>query len=112
MQALSFLTILSIGFILFPAMLILAAVLARTSRGNGAIGVISGLGAPLLYIAYENRRWRGVFCTGSPTVGRYCTQEWKPWPWAIAALVLIGTGIASLLSQHHYNPKPPAPHQP
>lgn len=106
---LSLLTILSIGFILAPATLIVAAVVAWASKGNGAMGVVSGLGAPLLYIAYENRRGPGISCTGNPMVGHYCSQEWSPWPWAIAALLLIVAGLAILISQHFYDPQPPPP---
>jgi hypothetical protein len=71
-----------------------AAALAVTARGRstaGLPGLLSGVGLPLLYVAYLNRRGPGTVCTTTAT-GQSCVDEWSPWPWLATGAVLLLAG--------------------
>jgi hypothetical protein len=95
-------TISVIGVIVLPVTTALAVLLA-TRRGSfaGIAGVVSGLGLPLLYVAYLNREGPGTVCrTLSGGVGESCVDEFSPWPWlVVGALFLVG-GVAVFANQH------------
>ena len=55
-------------------------------------GVVSGMGAIPLVLAYLNRGGPGYICTTSATGGQ-CQQEWNPWIFLTVAVALIATGI-------------------
>jgi hypothetical protein len=87
------LAILSIGFLLFVVALAGAVLLARTGRGGtGLSGVISGLGVPLLLVAYTNRSGPGTVCTRIAG-GESCAEEWAPLPWLAVGIVLVVAGL-------------------
>jgi protein-S-isoprenylcysteine O-methyltransferase Ste14 len=82
------LAILSIGVFVLAITIVATVFLARSSAARaGLAGIVSGIGVPLLYVAFLNRSGPGVVCTG-----RSCTDEWSPWPWLLigAALLLVG----------------------
>jgi hypothetical protein len=83
----------TIGIFVLPIMIGLIALLA-TRRGatDGIAGLVSGLGLPLLYIAFLNRDGPGDICTTSAR-SISCTEETSPWPWLVVGLVLVGAGI-------------------
>ena len=89
--AVSLLGALTIGIFVLPFAVALPVVLALR-HPEGLIGAISGLGLPLLYVAYLNRDGPGTVCT-SVAGGTSCADEWSPLPWAVAGLVLIAVGI-------------------
>lgn len=91
--SLSLLTALTIGLYLLPVTMAAAAVLA-TRRGSsaGLTGLISGLGMPLLYVAFLNRGGPGNVCTTTGT-GQSCVDEYNPWWWLAAGVALLLTGI-------------------
>jgi hypothetical protein len=66
--------------------------LARGERVRGASGALVGAALPLLLVAYLNRHGPGEYCTAIPG-GEKCGDEWSPWPWLIAALLLIAAGV-------------------
>jgi hypothetical protein len=88
-----------IGIFLIPAAVVLTVFAAtRRQSGDGIAGVISGLGLPLLYIAYLNRDGPGTVCRAFAG-GESCTDEWSPWPWlGIGALLVLG-GVAVFVAQ-------------
>lgn len=87
----------TIWFVVLPvtvAFSILLAVLRRQSL-LGLPGIVSGLGLPLLYVAYLNRAGPGYFCTSTGR-GSTCGQHPSPWPWLIIRPVLVIVGLGFL----------------
>ena len=103
-------TISVIGIIVLPVtgLAVIFVATRRTSDG-GLPGIVSGLGLPLLYVAYLNRDGPGEVCRTWAT-GSSCTEEWNPWPWFAvgAAFVLAGVAFFALRSRED-RPAPPAP---
>jgi hypothetical protein len=64
----------------------------RRGAGGGIAGVISGLGVPLLYVAFLNRHGPGTICTTSHNGGQSCVDELNAWPWFAFGLVLVALG--------------------
>jgi hypothetical protein len=91
--SLSLLTMLTIGLYLLLVTIVPAGLLA-TRRGSsaGLPGVISGLGVPLLYVAFLNRGGPGTVCTTTAT-GQSCVDEYNPWFWLAAGVALLIAGI-------------------
>jgi hypothetical protein len=93
--ALAVLGALTIGIFVLPiagALIVFLATRRGASVGIG--GLISGLGLPVLYVAFLNRDGPGNICKISAT-STSCTEEWSPWPWVLlgAALVGLGAGV-------------------
>jgi hypothetical protein len=85
---------LSIGVFVMPAAVIAAVVLVRVHRPRGELlGLIAGLGAPLLYVGYLNRGGPGDVCTTGRDGSQSCIAEWNPWPWAAAGALLVLIGV-------------------
>ncbi|MGO9962144.1 MAG: hypothetical protein ACLPUG_01790 [Acidimicrobiales bacterium] len=85
--------ILSVGLYLLPVAVVATVLLARRVSGRAGLpGLVSGLGAPVLYVAYLNRRGPGEVCSVFAT-GSSCVQEWDPWPWLIVGLAFVAFGI-------------------
>jgi hypothetical protein len=79
--ALSLLGAASIGLFVLPLPVLATILLARRQRVHGGLpGLISGLGVPLLYLAYLNRAGPGTICTTITGGGQDCTDQWSPWP--------------------------------
>ncbi len=87
----------SIGIFFIPAAVIATVYLVRKpSSRRGIPGLFGGLALPLFYVAYLNRSGPGTVCATTRSafgVGQSCTQEWSPWLWLIAGLVLLGVGV-------------------
>jgi hypothetical protein len=95
---LALLAALTIGIFLVPVVLVAVVVLVRRPESfRGLPGLVSGLGAPLLYVAYLNRDGPGEVCTTSGG-GVSCTEEWSPWPWLGLGVLLVVIGAALFLS--------------
>jgi MYXO-CTERM domain-containing protein len=58
-------------------------------------GLLSGAALPALYVAWLNRDGPGEVCTRSATEVS-CTDEWSPWPFLAAGLLLVVAGILVL----------------
>ncbi|MGX1548715.1 hypothetical protein [Streptomyces adustus] len=103
--SLGLLTALTIGPYLLPGAVAAAALLAvRRGSSAGLPGLVSGLGVPLLYVAFLNRAGPGNVCTTTAS-GQSCVDEFDPWPWLAvgAALFLAGIALAALL-RHRTDP--------
>lgn len=92
--SLGVLSILTIGIFVLPVAGAAVVVLA-TRRGaiDGVPGFLSGLSVPLFYVAYLNRDGPGTVCEVTRG-GGHCTDEWSPWPWFAAGVVLFIAGVA------------------
>lgn len=87
------LSLLTIGVYVLTLSLVATIVLARSSvRRAGAVGVVAGLGLPLLYVAYLNRGGPGTVCTSTATETS-CVDAMSPWPWTIVGVCLLLAGI-------------------
>lgn len=84
-----------VDWIVRAAAPVLATVLLvrRQPATRGLPGLISGLGVPLLYVAYLNRAGPGTICT-TVTGGQECDDEWSPWPWLAVGVILLALGAA------------------
>jgi hypothetical protein len=82
-----------IGVLTFPIALVTAALVGRLSSGRGGQGVVSGLGLPLLLIAYLHRYGPGEHCEVTAT-SHSCEELLNPWPWLLAGAVLVLAGTA------------------
>jgi len=90
---LALLSALSIGIFVLPVVVVVTIVLARRPGAVvGVLGIVSGLGLPLLYVAWLNRDGPGTVCTATGS-GTDCTDEWSPWPWLVLGLVVVAAGI-------------------
>jgi hypothetical protein len=82
----------SIGILVLPIALIGTGLLALVPwTRRGLPGLISGFGLPLLSIASLNRAGPGDVCRRTLT-GEECVQEFSPWPWLTAAVILVVAG--------------------
>ena len=88
------LAIASVGLLVLPVVLAAMVVAGRRSQGRGALGAVSGVGLPVLYVAYLNRGGPGNVCTLYRGGGQSCLQEWSPWPWVAVGMVLVVAGLA------------------
>jgi hypothetical protein len=79
------------GLLLLPVAVAAAVLLARGERVGGIPGAVSGLGLPLVLVAYLNRHGPGEHCT-AVRGGRRCVDELAPLPWLLAGLTLIAAG--------------------
>lgn len=91
--SITLLGIATIGLFVLPVSLAATAILARRSHGAGALGLLSGLALPVFYVAYLNRDGPGNVCSSTSGGGQSCVQEWSPWPWLAAGVVLTIAGF-------------------
>jgi len=92
--AFSILALMTIGIIVLPFALVgLFALLRWGGNRKSSAGLISGVGLPLIYIAFLNRDGPGDICTPYGSGGQQCTQEWSPWPWLVVGLGLVIWGV-------------------
>lgn len=97
--ALSILGAASVGLFLLPVVVLATVLIARRQHArSGLPGLISGLGIPLLYVAYLNRTGPGTVCTTTAGGGQNCNDEWSPWPWLAAAVILLGLGVGAFIA--------------
>ena len=103
--AFSLVSILSIGMVILPLATVATVVLlTRRSSRQGLPGLVAGLGAPLVYVAYLNRAGPGNVCT-AVVRGASCMQEFDPLPWLIVGLALVAAGVAAFLIRTRSQPR-------
>lgn len=84
--------ILTIGFVLLPvaALMAVVGVAVAPIRRRGEAFVLAGAALAPLYVAWLNRSGPGTnIC--EPHAG--CGDEWSPWPFVAAAVVLFVAGV-------------------
>jgi ABC-type thiamin/hydroxymethylpyrimidine transport system permease subunit len=83
---------LSIGVFVLAIAAVATVLLARHPQARtGLIGLVSGLGLPLLFVAFLNRAGPGTVCTTTAT-SQSCSEEWSPWPWLLIGVALVVVG--------------------
>lgn len=93
------LTILTVGpFLLLVALFLCALLLWRAGFGWGMAGLLAGAAAPLFLVAWLNRGGPGRVCTGDSRAIT-CTDEWSPWPFLGAGVVLVAAGVGTFLAR-------------
>jgi hypothetical protein len=91
------LSLLTVGpFVLLATLFLSGWLLWRVSFGWAMGGLLSGAALPILYVAWLNRDGPGHVCTTTAT-SQSCTEEWSPWPFVVAAVVLAAGGVMVLL---------------
>ena len=85
----------TIGPFMLPLAVVGIVVLVRRPRAHaGAVGLLTGVGLPLLWVAYLNRSGPGLVCTSTAT-SQSCEQQWSPWPWlAVGLITTVGGALA------------------
>jgi hypothetical protein len=64
----------------------------RAELRRSAFGVLSGVGAILLVVAYVQRRGPGTVCWQTATRSG-CDEYLNPWPWLVVGVVLLAAGL-------------------
>jgi hypothetical protein len=86
--AFGLLGILSIGIFVLPCALLATFYLARRNPSvRYMTGILSGVGVPLLVVAFMNRGGPAFVCAGST-----CDQQLSPWPWLLAGVLFLLLG--------------------
>jgi hypothetical protein len=86
------------GLVIFGAPALLAIILAvllpltRRALRRSGFGVLTGVGAMSLYVAYVQRRGPGTVCWHTATASG-CDQYANPWPWLVAGVALVVLGF-------------------
>jgi hypothetical protein len=97
---------LTICVFVMPAAVIAAVVLVRVHRPRGELlGLISGLGVPLLYVGYLNRGGPGDVCTTGRDGSQSCIEEWNPWPWLAVGALLVLIGVIAFARYRGTTPR-------
>jgi hypothetical protein len=66
---------------------IASVVLLRVPQASvGRPGLISGVSSSLFFVAFASRHGPGSICNLTRI---HCHEEWSPWPWLVAGLVLL-----------------------
>lgn len=84
--------ILTVGVALLVLAAVAAVFLLRAGPGRAVVGGVSGLAAPLFYLAYLNRGGPGEVCH-AVAGGQTCTDAYTPVPFLVAGLLLLGAGL-------------------
>src|SRR2546430_2296091 len=97
--AVSLLAMLTVGPFIAPVALVLTVLLWRKRRAaRELLGLVSGLALPLLYVAYLNRNGPGNVCTTGREGSQSCIDEWSPWPWLAAGILLLLAGAGAFVA--------------
>lgn len=64
----------------------------RSLRNSSAVGVVAGIGASVLYLAWLNRGGPGEICRTSGTTTS-CVDAWNPWPFLAAGVLLVAVSV-------------------
>lgn len=86
---------LVMGVLAIPATaLVLWPLLARPAIRSSAYGLVTGVGVPLLYVAWLQRAGPGTTCWHTATGGG-CDQHLNPLPWLVAGVGLFTAGLVA-----------------
>ncbi|GEK22273.1 hypothetical protein [Cellulomonas xylanilytica] len=94
------------GLFLALGLLVVGGVLVvRQGLRPAQLGVLTGLGALPLAIAWLNRRGPGQYCAGGVTGASDCVAQSNPWPFVLVGVVAVVVGIVLFLRAR----RPPGP---
>ena len=95
--AVSLVGIASIGLFVLPLPVLATVLLVRRQPAtSGLPGLVSGLGVPLLYVAYVNRAGPGTICARVPG-GLVCNDDWCRGPGGAVGVFLFALGVVLLV---------------
>ncbi len=95
---------LTIGVFLLPLAALATIGLRRLpASGLGVAGVVAGAGLGPLFVAYLNRDGPGDVCTATAR-SLACEQQWSPWPWLAAGVILLVVGVALFVGRAGWPP--------
>ncbi|HEY7149524.1 MAG TPA: hypothetical protein VH420_08765 [Gaiellaceae bacterium] len=91
-----------VGLVTVPAALLVTIVLLTKPRfRRSAFGLLVGIGAPLLWVAYDNREGPGTAChTFDGGRGTQCDELYDPRKWLVVGLVFVVAGLAAQVLTH------------
>jgi hypothetical protein len=84
----------SLGPLLLLPVVTLSVVLARRTSRSSALGLLTGVGLLLLFVAYLNREGPGTTCWDHGTVSG-CDQHLNPLPWLVLGLGFVVAGVGA-----------------
>jgi hypothetical protein len=85
----------SLGPLLLLPTALLAVFLGRRPRARrSALGLLTGAGVLLLYVAWVQRDGPGTTCWHTAT-GSGCDQHLNPLPWLVLGLILVAAGFVA-----------------
>ena len=85
------------GLVTGPLSAIVTLLLWRREDARRSVaGLISGAGLVPLYVAFGNRGGPGQDCWHTATSSG-CTELMNPWPWLVAGLLLVASGLIAAL---------------
>ena len=79
---------------LAPVALVIWLMASRPTIRRSAFGLVTGLGIPLIYVAWVQRAGPGTTCWHTATASG-CDQHLNPLPWLVVGGVLIAGGIVA-----------------
>ena len=86
-------------FALVAAGLLAALLLSRPAARGSAYGLLIGIGALLLYVAYLNRAGPGTTCwQHGSTTG--CDEHLNPLPWLVLGVAFVAGGFIAHRMRH------------
>lgn len=80
--------------VLLPVLALAAVMLSRSGIRDSALGLVSGIGALCLYIAWVQREGPGTTCWHSGTASG-CDQHLNPLPWLVVGAALFVGGMVA-----------------
>ncbi len=89
---------LGLGMRLGPLVALVLVVLGgvlvvRQGPRPAQVGVVTGLGALPLSLAWLNRYGPGEFCAGGVTGASDCIAQSSPWPFALVGVAFVVVGV-------------------
>ncbi len=88
---------------LLPAILAVWLAVTRPSLRRSAFGLLSGVGAIALYVAYVQRRGPGTVCWRTASASG-CDQYSNPWPWLASGIALVLVGLIAHVRRRRSGP--------
>ena len=99
---LGFLT-LSVLFVV-PIVVAVVVMVVRPNVLKSSVGLVTGAGSVLIYVAYVQRRGPGTVCWQTATASG-CEEYLNPWPWLVVGVVLVIAGILTHVSRIRRTPQ-------
>lgn len=89
-------------FALLAAPLFAGVAVLLGGANVSAVGAGVGPGVLSIGVAWLNRDGPGSVCSAD-VAGQVCTQEWAPWPWFAAGVVLIAIPVTVFVHARHHD---------
>ena len=87
-----FATISFIVVAFLPAIALLIVAITRKNLIPSGWGVLAGIGAVSLFVAYVQRKGPGTVCWQAGTASG-CDEYLNPWPWLIVGLAMVAVAV-------------------